>query len=149
MHMRALQRRTAAEEAPTPGAHAAPAWHGSCFSEAVGTPAATSPAMRVAPPPASRFCRVALVGAALAWVVASSAAWAQDTKPRLKFKGKGSACLCDDATGEEAIARADRTRAAASSGPASAPARTDRAAVPRAAAPASSPPPKPPEEQRP
>lgn len=98
---------------------------------------------------ASRLRRGALVGAVLAWAASTLPAWAQDSRPRLRFKGRGSVCLCDDAMDEETIARAERPRAAAANSPASAPARGERASTPQVAASAAKPPAKPPQEQRP
>jgi hypothetical protein len=41
---------------------------------------------------------------------------AEESAPRLKFRGKGSVCMCSDATDEDAIARAFESRAAAAKG---------------------------------
>lgn len=119
----------------------------------------------------------AVVAAALPWLCAGPAI-AEEAAPRLKFRGKGSVCMCSDATDEDAIARALESRAAVSKGAASgkadapgarpdpdkaaesnrsgeakrATAGADRPAdpaTPRTTAPASSPAPRSPQEQRP
>lgn len=120
---------------------------------------------------------LALVAAALPWLCAGPAL-ADEAAPRLKFRGKGSVCMCSDATDEDAIARAFESRAAAAKGASGAKAADPGAradpgkdaeshktrdakratagagrpadpAAPRTTAPAISPAPRSPQEQRP
>lgn len=65
-----------------------------------------------APPRTGARWWPALVAAMLPWLC-SSPVLADEVAPRLKYRGKGSVCMCSDATDEEAIARAAETRAAA------------------------------------
>lgn len=124
-------------------------------------------------PPASRrrgpaaMCAVVFAACAVA-----VPAWAAgDGAPRLKFRGKGSACMCSDAIDDKTISRALQSRLgggdatqppgaadakpAAVLTPADAKAAADAAArplqpaAPRASAPADSPAPRSPQEQRP
>ena len=117
--------------------------------------------------------RVAAMGAAafIACGVAAPVSAAGDAAPRLKFRGKGSACMCSDAIDDKTISRALQSRLgggdatqppgaadakpAAVLTPADAKAAADAAArplqpaAPRASAPADSPAPRSPQEQRP
>jgi hypothetical protein len=113
----------------------------------------------------------ALVAASLLCLWASAPVVAADA-PRLKYRGKGSVCMCSDATDEDEIARAFEARAAAAKrapgatraagdkpadarrpagakGPTGAADPPPRPAAPRASAPAGSPATRSPQEQRP
>lgn len=113
------------------------------------------------------LCAVVFAACAIA-----APAWAAgDGASRLKFRGKGSACMCADAIDDRTISRALQSRLAGGDAAASradveakasttptpadlkaaadAAARTPQPAAPRASAPADSPAPRSPQEQRP
>ena len=117
--------------------------------------------------------RVAAMGAAafIACGVAAPVSAAGDAAPRLKFRGKGSACMCSDAIDDQTISRALQSRLAGSDAPqprgdadpktaptltptdakadADADARLPKPGAPRASAPVDRPAPRSPQEQRP
>lgn len=78
------------------------------------------PASSSAPPRTRLRWWPALVAAMLPWLC-SGPVLADEAAPRLKYRGKGSVCMCSDATDEEAIARAAEVRAAVAKGKPGAP----------------------------
>lgn len=46
----------------------------------------------------------------VAWLLAVSPAWAEESKPRLKYRGKGPVCMCSEGLSEEDLRKAWEAR---------------------------------------